>query len=52
MSKDSAYLAAILSVAKAIRLSAAGVTKEQFLTNEEKYETVHREFEIISQSFR
>ena len=52
MSKDNAYLADILRAAKAIRQFVAGVTKEQFLANEEKYEAVNRKFEIIGEASR
>jgi len=52
MSKDSTYLADILEAAKAIRRFVAGVTKEQFLANEEKYEAVNRKFEIIGEAAR
>lgn len=52
MSKDNAYLADILKAARAIRTFVAGVTKEQFLGNEEKYEAVNRKFEIIGEAAR
>ena len=41
MSKDNAYLADILREAKAIATFVVGITKEQFLANEEKYEAVN-----------
>ena len=50
MSKDSAYLADILEAAKAVRRFVSGVTKEQFLANEEKYEAVNHKFEIIGEA--
>jgi uncharacterized protein with HEPN domain len=52
MSKDSAYLADILHAAKAIRRFVDGVSKEQFIANEEKYEAVNRKFEIIGEAAR
>jgi len=52
MSKDSAYLADILRAAKAIRRFVDGVSKEQFIANEEKYEAVNRKFEIIGETAR
>ena len=52
MSKDSAYLADILNAAQAIRRFVAGVSKEQFLANEEKYEAVNRKFEIMGEAAR
>jgi uncharacterized protein with HEPN domain len=52
MSKDNAYLADILKAACAIRRFTEGVTKEQFLANEEKYEAVNRKFEIIGEAAR
>src|ERR1043165_8744555 len=42
MSKDNGYLTVIIEAAKAIQRFVAGVTKEQFLGNEEKYEAVNR----------
>ena len=47
MSRDNAYLRDILNAAQAIRRFVAGVSKEEFLANEEKYEAVNRKFEII-----
>ena len=52
MSKDNAYLADILKAAKAIRRFVAGVSRESFLANEEKYEAVTRKFEIIGEAAR
>lgn len=52
MSRDSAYLADILHAALAIRRFTQGVSKEQFLANEEKYEAVNRKFEIIGEAAR
>lgn len=48
MSRDNAYLVDILRAARAIR--RFGVTKEQFIANEEKYEAVNRKFEIIGEA--
>jgi uncharacterized protein with HEPN domain len=50
MSRDNAYLADILRAASAIRRFVDGVTREQFLANEEKYEAVNRKFEIIGEA--
>ena len=52
MSKDNAYLADMLKAAKAVRTFVRGVTKEQFLANEEKYEAVNRKLEIIGEAAR
>src|SRR2546421_8337516 len=52
MSRDSAYLADILTGAKAIARFVDGVNKEQFIANEEKYEAVNRKFEIIGEAAR
>ena len=52
MSKDNAYLADMLKAAKAIRRFVAGVSRESFLANEEKYEAVNRKFEIIGEAAR
>ena len=52
MLKDDAYLEDILIAARAIRRFTAGVTREQFLANEEKYEAVNRKFEIIGEAAR
>lgn len=52
MSRDSARLADILHAALAIRRFTQGVSKEQFLANEEKYEAVNRKFEIIGEAAR
>jgi uncharacterized protein with HEPN domain len=50
MLKDNAYLRDILNAAQAIRRFVAGVTKQEFLANEEKYEAVNRKFEIIGEA--
>lgn len=50
MSRDNAYLRDILNAAQAIRRFIAGVSKEEFLANEEKYEAVNRKFEIIGEA--
>lgn len=50
MSKDNAYLEDILVAAKAIRRFTAGVSREAFIANEEKYEAVNRKFEIIGEA--
>jgi uncharacterized protein with HEPN domain len=50
MSKDDTYLRDILNAALAIRRFVAGVSKEQFLASEEKYEAVNRKFEIIGEA--
>ena len=52
MSKDNAYVTDILRAAQAIRRFVAGVTKADFLSNEEKYEAVNRKFEIIGEAAR
>ncbi len=52
MSKDNAYLADIVKAAQAIRRFVEGVSKEEFLANEEKYEAVNRKFEIIGEAAR
>ncbi len=52
MSRDNAYLADILNAAKAIRRFPDGVSQDQFLANEEKYEAVNRKFEIIGEAAR
>ena len=52
MSKDNAYLKDILNAAQAIRRFIAGVSKEEFIANEEKYEAVNRKFEIIGEAAR
>jgi uncharacterized protein with HEPN domain len=52
MSKDRAYLADMLRAAKTIRRFVEGVTREQFIANEEKYEAVNRKFEIIGEAAR
>jgi uncharacterized protein with HEPN domain len=50
MSRDNAYLCDILKAAKAIRRFVEGVTREQFVANEEKHEAVNRKFEIIGEA--
>ena len=50
MSRDSACLCDILKAARAIRRFVEGVTHEQFVGNEEKYEAVNRKFEIIGEA--
>jgi uncharacterized protein with HEPN domain len=50
MSRDDAHLRDILNAARAIRRFIAGVSKAQFLANEEKYEAVNRKFEIIGEA--
>ena len=52
MRKDSAYLQDILQAASAIRRFLAGVSLEDFKSNEEKYEAVNRKFEIIDEAAR
>jgi uncharacterized protein with HEPN domain len=52
MRKDNAYLADILDAAKAVRRFIAGVSLDDFKTNEEKYEAVNRKFEIIGEAAR
>jgi uncharacterized protein with HEPN domain len=52
MPRDDTYLEDILHAARAIRRFLAGVSKEQFLANEEKYEAVNRKFEIIGEAAR
>jgi uncharacterized protein with HEPN domain len=52
MSRDKAHLADILYAAQAIRRFVDGITKEQFLANEEKYEAVNRKFEIMGEAAR
>ena len=50
MSRDKAYLLDILQAARAIQRFVEGVTKEDFIANEEKYEAVNRKFEIIGEA--
>jgi hypothetical protein len=50
MSKDNACLADILKAGKAIQRFVEGVSREEFLANEEKYEAVNRKFEIHRRS--
>ena len=52
MSRDNAYLEDILNAARAVRRFVDGVSKEQFLANEEKYEAVNRKFEIMGEAAR
>ena len=52
MSKDNAYLEDMLEAAKAIQRFTAGVSREAFKGNEEKYEAVNRKFEIIGEAAR
>jgi uncharacterized protein with HEPN domain len=52
MQKDNAYLEDILLAAKAVRRFTAGITLEEFKSNEEKYEAVNRKFEIIGEAAR
>ena len=52
MSRDRAYFTDILKAAQAIRRFTTGVSKEEFLANEEKYEAVNRKFEIIGEAAR
>ena len=52
MSKDKAYLADILRASEAISRFVAGVEKDAFMANEEKYEAVNRKFEIIGEAAR
>ena len=50
MSKDNAYLADILKVAKAIERFLESVSQAAFLSNEEKCEAVNRKFEIVGEA--
>jgi uncharacterized protein with HEPN domain len=52
MSKDNAFLADILKAGQAIQRFVAGVSKDDFLANEEKYEAVTRKLEIIGEAAR
>jgi uncharacterized protein with HEPN domain len=52
MRRDDAYLADMLEAAKAVRRFTAGVSLEDFKSNEEKYEAVNRKFEIIGEAAR
>lgn len=52
MKKDNTYLTDIVQAAKAIRRFVEGVTKEEFIANEEKHEAVNRKFEIIGEAAR
>jgi uncharacterized protein with HEPN domain len=52
MSRDNAYLADILRARQSIQRFVGGITKAEFLSNEEKYEAVNRKFEIIGEAAR
>ena len=52
MRKDNAYVADILDAAKAARRFTSGVSREDFKSNEEKYEAVNRKFEIMGEAAR
>ena len=52
MSRDNAHLTDILNAARAIGRFIEGVSKEEFIANEEKYEAVNRKFEIIGEAAR
>ena len=52
MSRDNTHLKDILNATQAIRRFSAGVSKEDFIANEEKYEAVNRKFEIIGEAAR
>lgn len=52
MSRDNAYLEDILLAAQAIQRFTDGVSLEQFMANEEKYEAVNRKFQIIGEAAR
>lgn len=52
MSRDNAYIVDVLNAAQAIRRFLSGVSREQFLANEEKYEAVSRKFEIMGEAAR
>ena len=52
MPRDNAHLEDILEAAKAIRRFTDGVSREEFKSNEEKYEAVNRKFEIIGEAAR
>ncbi len=49
MSRDNAYLRDTLTAARSIRRFVAGVTKGEFLANEEKCAAVYRQFEIAGE---
>ena len=44
MPRDNAYLEDILEAAKAIQRFLAGISPEDFKSNEEKFEAVNRKF--------
>ncbi len=52
MSKDKAYLADILDSARIIQQHLAGLTREQFLTDQRTQDAVVRRFEIIGEAAR
>jgi uncharacterized protein with HEPN domain len=52
MPRDNAYLEDILEAAKAIQRFLAGISPEDFKSNEEKFEAVNRKFEIIGEAAR
>ena len=52
MNRDNACLEDILNAGRAIRRFVEGVTKDEFIVNEEKYEAVNRKFEIIGEAAR
>jgi uncharacterized protein with HEPN domain/predicted nucleotidyltransferase len=52
MPRDNAYLEDILQASKAIRRFIAGISLEDFKSNEEKYEAVNRKFSIIGEAAR
>jgi len=52
MPRDNAHLEDILEAARAIRRFTDGVSREEFKSNEEKYEAVNRKFEIIGEAAR
>ncbi len=52
MQKDNAYLEDVLEAAKAVQRFTAGISLEDFKSNEEKYEAVNRKFEIIGEAAR
>ena len=52
MKRDNAYLEDILLAARAIQRFLKGVSKPEFVANEEKSEAVNRKFEIIGEAAR
>jgi uncharacterized protein with HEPN domain len=52
MSRDDAHLVDVLRAAQSIQRFVAGVTRTQFIANEEKYEAVCRKFEIMGEAAR